>query len=387
MPEKILIVDDDLETLRLVGIMLQRQGYTITAANSGSQAISMAKNEQPDLILLDVMMPEMDGYEVARQLRADTDLSQIPILMFTAKSQVEDKVTGYESGADDYLTKPTHPAELNAHIKALLSRTGKLRLVAAHAPAPEKGYVIGVIGARGGVGASTLGLNLAVTLVQKNKLTVNAAELRPGNGTWGLELGYLNPEALRNLLQYKPSEITQEVVESEIITNASGVRLLLSGYQPREADALTSTAHFEAILKQLSFSAAVSIVDLGAYQIPCIERILTHCNEVILVVDPHPIAVARAKAILEDLESKGFGKAKLVTIVLLNRLRADIQLSWSQVQESLSQPVAVVFTPVPELTYQAALRLTPMVMLQPDGLHNQQFGKLAELIVQHAHKG
>jgi CheY-like chemotaxis protein len=94
MPEKILIVDDDLETLRLVGMMLQRQGYTIVAANSGAQALSMAITEQPDLILLDVMMPEMDGYEVARQLRADPGLTQIPILMFTAKSQVEDKVTG-----------------------------------------------------------------------------------------------------------------------------------------------------------------------------------------------------------------------------------------------------------------------------------------------------
>jgi DNA-binding response OmpR family regulator len=386
MPEKILIVDDDLETLRLVGLMLQRQGYTISAANSGSQALSMAKKEQPDLILLDVMMPEMDGYEVARQLRADTELSQIPILMFTAKSQVEDKVTGYESGADDYLTKPTHPAELNAHIKALLSRSVKTRPPAV-VHAPEKGYVVGVIGARGGVGTSTVGLNLAVTLVQKNKLTVNAAELRPGNGTWGLELGYLNPDGLRNLLQFKPAEITRDIIESEIITNASGVRLLLSSYQPREVDALNSTPHFEAILNQLAYSAPISIVDLGAYQFPCIERILSHCNEIILVVDPHPIAVARAKAILEDLESKGFGKAKLVTIVLLNRLRADIQLSWSQVQESLSQPIAVIFTPVPELTYQAALRLTPMVMLQPDGLHNQQYGKLAELIAQHAHKG
>jgi DNA-binding response OmpR family regulator len=384
MPEKILIVDDDLETLRLVGMMLQRQGYAIVAANSGAQALSMAITEMPDLILLDVMMPEMDGYEVARQMRADPGLAQIPILMFTAKSQVEDKVTGYESGADDYLTKPTHPAELNAHIKALLSRTVKSR------PAPvvvqEKGHVVAVMGVRGGVGTSTVALNLAVSLVQRTKLTINAAELRPGNGAWGLELGYPNPEGLRNLLQYKPGDITKQVIESEMIANASGVRLLLSSFQPREVDSLNSTAHFEAIVSQLAFSAPISIVDLGANQFPCVERILNHCNELVLVIDPHPVAATRAKAMLEDLSSKGFGKAKLVTVVLVNRLRTDIQLSWSQVQETISQPVAVVFTPVPELAYQAALRLTPMVMLQPDGIHNQQFAKLAELIAQHAHK-
>lgn len=383
MPEKILIVDDDLETLRLVGIMLQRQGYAIVAANSGAQAISMAKAELPDLILLDIMMPDMDGYEVARQLRADPELAQIPILMFTAKNQVEDKVTGYEAGADDYLTKPTHPAELNAHIKALLSRSVKARPAAA---APEKGYVIGVIGVRGGVGSSTVALNLAVTLAQKNKLRVNAAEFRPGNGSWALELGYVNPESLRNLMQYKPAEITREVIEQEIISNASGVHLLLSSYQPREIDIInSSTSHFETVLNHLSHTAQITILDLGTNQLPCNERIVSQCNEVILVLDPHPTAVARTKVVLDDLAAKGFGKAKLITVVLVNRLRADVQLTWSQVQEAISQPVAVVFTPVPELAYQAVTRLTPMVMLQTDGLHNQQYAKLAELVAQHAH--
>ena len=120
MAEKILIADDDPETLRLVSLMLQRQGYEIVTAANGNQALGMTRTELPDLIILDVMMPDLDGYEVARQIRKQTDTANIPILMFTAKSQVEDKVTGYESGADDYLTKPVHPAELQAHIRALL---------------------------------------------------------------------------------------------------------------------------------------------------------------------------------------------------------------------------------------------------------------------------
>jgi len=123
MPEKILIVDDDVETLRLVGLMLQRQGYEIAAASNGTQAIAMAQSELPDLIVLDIMMPDMDGYQVTKQLRGMSETSSTPILMFTAKSQVDDKVAGYDAGVDDYLTKPVHPAELVAHIKALLSRT------------------------------------------------------------------------------------------------------------------------------------------------------------------------------------------------------------------------------------------------------------------------
>ncbi len=87
MAEKILIIDDDLDTLRLVGLMLQKQGYSIMAASSGPQGLQMAFENPPDLVLLDVMMPGMDGYEVARQLRANQQTANIPILMFTAKSQ------------------------------------------------------------------------------------------------------------------------------------------------------------------------------------------------------------------------------------------------------------------------------------------------------------
>ncbi len=130
MAEKILIVDDDLDTLRLVGLMLQHQGYRINAASSGIQAISIVQTDKPDLILLDIMMPEMDGYEVARKLRADQNTNTIPIIMFTAKTQVDDKVEGFEAGADDYLTKPTQPRELFAHVKAVLAR-GKKSSVAS----------------------------------------------------------------------------------------------------------------------------------------------------------------------------------------------------------------------------------------------------------------
>ncbi|MHB8087441.1 MAG: response regulator transcription factor, partial [Anaerolineaceae bacterium] len=158
MTEKILIVDDDVETLRLVGLMLQRQGYQIVAANNGSQAISMARAESPDLIILDVMMPDMDGYQVTAELRKDPQLADTPILMFTAKSQVDDKVAGYDAGVDDYLTKPVHPAELIAHLKALLSRTRARQ--PAKTPKPAA-YTVGVVGCKGGLGSSTLAINLA----------------------------------------------------------------------------------------------------------------------------------------------------------------------------------------------------------------------------------
>ncbi len=165
MPEKILIIDDDVDTLRLVGLMLQRQGYQIMAATSGEQGIEKALEERPDAILLDVMMPDMDGYEVTRRLRKNPATATTPILLFTARTQLDDKVAGFEAGADDYLTKPTHPAELQAHIRALLIRVPPKKPEETKAAVREQhGRVIGVLSPRGGLGASTLAGNLAGAL-------------------------------------------------------------------------------------------------------------------------------------------------------------------------------------------------------------------------------
>ena len=101
MTPRILIVDDDLESLKLIGLMLQRRGYQIAAASSGAQALSKAEADQPSLIILDVMMPDMDGYEVTRRLRANAKTSPIPIIMFTAKTLVGDKGAGFQAGADE----------------------------------------------------------------------------------------------------------------------------------------------------------------------------------------------------------------------------------------------------------------------------------------------
>ena len=125
MAQKILVVDDELDSVKLIGIMLQRQGYEIVAAQSGAQALVKAETENPDLVILDIMMPDIDGYEVCRQLRTNPATANLPIIMFTAKTLVGDKVTGFQAGADDYLTKPVHPAELASRVKAVLLRSAR----------------------------------------------------------------------------------------------------------------------------------------------------------------------------------------------------------------------------------------------------------------------
>jgi DNA-binding response OmpR family regulator len=380
MAEKILIVDDDLDTLRLVGLMLQHQGYRINAANSGIQAISMSQTEKPDLILLDIMMPEMDGYEVARKLRSDTNTSSIPIIMFTAKTQVDDKVAGFEAGADDYLTKPTQPRELFAHVKAVLTRGKKPSIQVPPPPtSTNRGYVTGVMAVKGGLGTSTLTLNLGISLQARSKKEVIIAEFRPGFGTMALDLGFLNPEGLCRLLQSQPEEITQGSIEGELFQHKSGVRLLLSSYNPADAKYITAVDHFEVIARYLAYMASHIVIDLGSGITPITDRILAHCDEIIIVLEPIPNTIVRTLSLVEELAKKGFGEGRINT-VLYNRQRTEMQYSLAQVQMEYRHPISIVFTAAPELTYQCSKANVPLVMQHPDNLTSQQFAKLADNI-------
>ncbi|WP_419661074.1 PhoB1: phosphate regulon transcriptional regulatory protein [Desulfosarcina variabilis str. Montpellier] len=122
--EKILVVDDEEDILELVRYNLDREGYQVTCAISGEAALETAATEQVDLIILDLMLPGIDGLEVARRLKQNTATNQIPIVMLTAKGEEVDVVAGLELGADDYVTKPFSPRILIARMKAVIRRRG-----------------------------------------------------------------------------------------------------------------------------------------------------------------------------------------------------------------------------------------------------------------------
>ncbi len=135
MPEKILVVDDEVTLLETLSYNLKKQGYDVEMASDGPTALELARSNHPDLIVLDIMLPGMDGFEVCRKIRKDMNT---PVLMLTARDDEIDRVVGLEVGADDYLTKPFSMRELLARVKALLRRVRLIREeLATVAPAAE----------------------------------------------------------------------------------------------------------------------------------------------------------------------------------------------------------------------------------------------------------
>jgi len=124
MKEKVLIVDDEKDIVKMLDYNLKKEGFRAISANDGKEAINLARREHPDIIVLDLMLPEIDGLEVCKILKKDEKTQSIPIIMLTAKTKEIDKILGLELGADDYVTKPFSPSELAARIKAILRRAG-----------------------------------------------------------------------------------------------------------------------------------------------------------------------------------------------------------------------------------------------------------------------
>jgi len=384
MAEKILIIDDDVDTLRLVGLMLQRQGYEISAASNGTQGLAKAQEDRPDLILLDVMMPDMDGYEVARRLRKNPATVTVPILMFTAKTQLDDKVAGFEVGADDYLTKPTHPTELQAHVKALLARSAQKEKDPnkfVNVPHEQQGYVIGVLSARGGLGVSSLASNLAAGIYSRTQSDVILAELTPGQGTIASDFGYQNQKGLTELLQGAAAEITREKVESSLTSHNSGLKLLLASENPRDVTLTSQVKNYEALVTRLSTLARFVVLDLGNGLPAFVQKILPMCNERFIVVEGVPGTIQHTKLLIDGIVDLKIDR-KSISVVLNNRIRTESLMQLAQVQDKLGHSISATLIPAPEAFVQATRLQTPVVICQPTNMTSQQFLKIADDVLE-----
>src|SRR6188474_2207822 len=164
---KVLVVDDDLNIQRVLVFTLKQEGFEVIVASDGQTGVQMAKDSRPDLILMDVAMPRLDGYAATQQIRAaEKGVGRVPIIMLTSEADVEQRVRGLRAGADDDIVKPFHPLELMARIKALLAQSIPISAKTG-GEAPTLGKLCAFYPAKGGVGTTTIAINTAIGLARE----------------------------------------------------------------------------------------------------------------------------------------------------------------------------------------------------------------------------
>ncbi len=379
MAERILVVDDELESVKLIGLMLQRRGYEIIAARSGAQALEKAQTENPDLVILDIMMPDMDGYEVCRRLRADSATANLPIIMFTAKTMVDDKVAGFQAGADDYLTKPVHPDELTSRVEAVLLRSARSRV---EEQPPIRAKILGFLGSKGGVGTTTLAVNVAVALAQgpAKGQQVILADMQSGMAASSIQLGLRRHGGIARLLDEPVERIDARIVEAQLEEHRTGVRILSGQLKPPGVATLVQPDHAEVILQHLGAMADYLLLDLGVSLDETNRRILSSCDHVVVATEPHRVALTLTQALLNEMTMSLNLARHRIGVVLINKAASASTFTRDAIEGLLQHDLAGVITPAPELAFQAAEQGKPMVITQPNSLVAQQFRNVAEYL-------
>jgi pilus assembly protein CpaE len=211
--QTILIVDDSDVVIKLVEMQLTTAGYQVISARDGASGLQLAKTNKPDLVILDVEMPEMDGYEVCRQMRQLYVTHNIPIIMLTALSNIANLEAGYAAGADDYISKPFRPIELQMHVNSILRQTAKAN---EGSFSQLENHTIAVFSLRGGAGCSSLATNLAVGLSQMWNTNAILLDLVLPTGTCDVMLDMHPTHNLSTLIRNHINNFDEDVIQAHL---------------------------------------------------------------------------------------------------------------------------------------------------------------------------
>lgn len=371
---KVFLVDDSPEMLDLLGVALREAGFEVTAAHDGAEALFKIPIEQPDIVVLDVMMPAVDGIQVTRGLRATARTARIPIILLSAKDDVEIKVAGLEAGADEYVVKPVRPSELIARIRALLRRS---KMYAEAAPPASR--VIGFLGVKGGVGTTSLAVNTAIALAEAGK-SVILVDLHPWTGAVALQMGLPLRAGVAPVADKGPGGITKRSLEGSIVRHKSGVGVLTLSHSSVEAGSKLTPDLVAAVLDQLESMSEVTIVDMGSGVTPTAVESMSHCHLTILVAEADTVALSLAKDTLRRLEATGSAGSRLEWVVV-NRSRSASTYTREEMEDLLGAKLLAVITPAPEVFFHATKASTPVLLSMPDTASAVQLRELSRKLV------
>lgn len=378
MTKRILVIDDELQTLKLIGLMLEKRGYNIIAAHTGSRGLEKAQAQQPDLIILDIMMPDVDGYEVTRRLRTNPDTADIPIIMFTAKQNLDDKVAGFKAGADDYLTKPVHPAEMVARVEAVLQRSERKR--AAQEPSAS---LIGFLGAKGGTGTTTLAVNVAVALAQAVEgQTIALAELRTGMASVAFQLGLPRHQDVSYLLDHPVEEVDANLVEAQLEEHRSGLLVLSGQIEPPGVAYKMTPDHSVAIVQHLAAQVDYLLLDLGIGLEEVNRQLLPQCQTIVVAIEPNRASITLAQALLDTMTQELSIPRHKAALVQIKKNRSGATFNRSTIEGLLQKELTGAIPPAPETAFKSTEEGIPIVMLQADSIVSTQLRALAEHLIE-----
>jgi len=350
---RVLIIDDEPINHKLVARALESLHYELHFAANGMDGVSTARNLEPDLIITDVMMPDINGYEVTRILRRESRFATTPILVLTAQAGLQDKLKSFEAGADDHLTKPFEAAELLVRATALLRRVEASRLVRSDTVAKESARLIAVHSLRGGTGASTLAVNLGIGLASLWRRPTALLDLTMTAGQVAMMLNMPLKRTWTDIARYSADELDMDVLMSIIGTHDSGLSFVAAPTFPSEAETLhgeTLGAALRLMKDHFDYIVADLPHDFGETALQALDT----ADMILMVATPDMSSIRAVAAAMDTYQKLGYDKDKIKLV--LNAIFPRSSLSKEKI-ESASGVSTIVTIPYVQDVFVDAINL------------------------------
>ena len=376
--KRVLVVDGDPMMFNMLRTVLSNEGLEVIHASSGEEAFDKAVRQTPRVIIADVVLPGMDGYALCRRLRQTPITSSIPIVLLTAKSDIADKIMGFQAGADDYVTKPFQPEEIVYRIKGIMARAP---LPDSTALVPLKqGRIIATFGSKGGVGKTMIATNFALALKRRSGKQVALMDADLAFGDANVHLNVPPGRSVLDMAQAVDA-LSAQFADNVLAVHSSGLRVLLCPPHPEDAE-LISAEHVQRILTFLSGLYDYVVVDCGANYDDRTLTILERADDVLLIVTPEIGPLRNAVLFLSLADKLGMDRGKIQ--IVLNRANSQVGIEEKDIQQMLRHKVGFRLASGGRITVMSVNRGIPLVLDKPDHPLAQQITSMADAFVKAA---
>ncbi|MCP4139964.1 MAG: response regulator/pilus assembly protein [Chloroflexi bacterium] len=381
---KILSIDDEKIFHNMIIHALKAHDYQVETALNGNEGIQKARAFKPDLIITDVMMPDMNGYEVTTALRREDEFAHTPILVLTAQADMQAKLEAFEAGADDHLTKPFVPQELLARIEALLRRSQRnLSSRKEAGTTTENSSLIALHSLRGGTGCSSLAVNLSLAMQELWQKPTLLLDLATTAGQVALMLNAPLKRTWADLARFSAGNIDSEAINSAINQYENGLSFIPSPTLPSEATPLEKET-LKTALKILAKEYNYIFADLPHDFHPMTLSTLDEADRILLVVAPEMASIRAAAAALDTYSKLGYPPEKITLV--LNAIMPRSGLSKEKIESALSLPITVTVPYVADKFVHAINYGQPFLFKYPEETATNLFEDFSFYLSQSEHK-
>lgn len=367
---RVRVVDDTKLITKMIHDKLAANGYEVAEAYDGPDALRKLKSFGPELIILDVMLPGIDGYQVARTIRQDPQHVRTPIIMLTAKSGIAEKIAGFEAGADDYITKPFDPTELELRTRALIGRSHATR---TDETPGISGKVITIFSLRGGSGVSALAVNLAAGLAQIYEQEIPLVDLSLETGGASIMLDLLPRMTLSHLAKEETAILDLSLIREYLVEHPSGILLLAAPTTPVLAELVTPNLVTQ-ILTTLRGHYSHVIVDTSHDLSDSTLAALDLADIIIMTVPPDMVSLKAATGALETFASLGYPDSRIAIVINWVFPRRGLP------QKEIEAALATVLATIPydsDAVVRSINEGVPLIVAQPTSPWAQSIEALA----------